>query len=435
MNNLSSDEQARRSIAAQVKGWALRHQITTVYVIALVSWAPLFSSFNSKGEQGDIHIYKADSASLIEGRMPYRDTMVEYPPYAIPIFVLPRAFGGEDYLGWFMMLAVLCDLGIRGELLLTGVRHTKSFRFLLPTICYCAAVPFLRFLLFQRFDLWPALVTVSALLLFWSDNLVWSGLLTAIGIGMKVYPAVLAPPLFVLALRQGKARRFLAGLIAGLSPILLLSFVTPWWRFAQFQGGRGLQCESLAASLIWAAKRAGWADAQWAWVTRWFEVKGAVASAILPLARGLFIVTVITSMAVATLAASHCRKASLGLLARLALMPLLAFVAFNQVLSPQFMIWLLPLAALATLEGNPWPVLGIPLATMLTPVIFPSLTGDYGRGLNSLETAVLVARNCLLVAVWVLLFREQWRLWRNRPESEAHRSGNAEARAGQEGLY
>jgi hypothetical protein len=94
--------------------------------------------------------------------------------------------------------------------------------------------------------------------------------------------------------------------------------------------------------------------------------------------------------------------------------PLLAFVAFNQVLSPQFMIWLLPLAALGTLEGNSWIVLGIPLATVLTPVIFPSFGGNYGRGLDSLETVVLITRNFILVAVWWLLMKEQWQIWRNR---------------------
>jgi uncharacterized membrane protein len=255
---------------------------------------------------------------------------------------------------------------------------------------------------------------VAALLLFCAEKPAWSGLAIAIGIGVKVYPAVFVPPLFILALRQGKARRFSAGLIAGLSPILLLSFFLPWWRFAQFQGARGLQCESLAASLIWGLKRAGLTDASWVFVTRWFEVHGSLASALVPWARALFIAAVVFSVAMTSCAAAHCPKPSIGRVARLLLGPLLAFVAFNQVLSPQFMIWLLPLAALGTLEGNSWIVLGIPLATVLTPVIFPSFGGNYGRGLDSLETVVLITRNFILVAVWWLLMKEQWQIWRNR---------------------
>ena len=67
-------------------------------------------------------------------------------------------------------MAALCDLALRGELLLAGVRHMNLWRFLLSTLRYCVAVPFLRFLLFQRFDLWHARLSLSALLLFGSGG-------------------------------------------------------------------------------------------------------------------------------------------------------------------------------------------------------------------------------------------------------------------------
>jgi hypothetical protein len=398
--------------------WTARHRFAAAYLILVLSWLPLLGAFLDQNRQGDVSVYEEDCSSLIHGRMPYRDTMVEYPPYAIPIFLLPRVFGSDNYLDSFKMLAVLCDLLIRGGLFWAGMRQTEALRSLLPLFCYCAAVPFLHFFLFQRFDLWPALICVAAVLLFCADRPGWSGLAIAIGTGVKVYPAILVPPLFILAGRQGGARRFSAGLIAGLLPIVLLSFVLPWWRFAQFQGDRGLQCESLMASLIWGLKQLGVAGASWVWVTRWFEVQGPLASELLPWARGLLIIGLLCSVAIASLAATRCRKPGIGHLARLLLVPLLAFVAFNLVLSPQFMIWLLPLAALGALEGNPRIVLGIPLATGLTPVIFPSFNGDYGRGLNLPETTVLITRNCILVAVWWFLIKEQWRCYRTKPGHE-----------------
>jgi hypothetical protein len=413
MMNMDPPDHDRAAAWTLVANWVARHRFATAYLIVVLSWLPLLPSLFDGGKQGDISVYENDADSVIQGKMPYRDTLVEYPPYAIPIFLLPRMFGSGDYLQGFMMLAVFCDLLIRGGLFWAGVRHTDRLRSLLPLICYCAAVPFLRFFCLQRFDLWPALICVAALLLFCRDKPRWSGLAIAIGIGVKVYPAVFVLPLFTLALRQGKGRRFVAGLIAGLGPIVLLSFVLPWWRFAQFQGDRGLQCESLVASFIWSLKRLGLADASWVWVTRWFEVQGPLASALLPCARGLFLVAVLCSVTIASLAASRCRAIRIGRLARLLLVPLLGFVAFNQVLSPQFMIWLLPLAALGTLEGNPWIVLGIPLVTAFTPVIFPSFSGNYGRGLNFLETTVMIMRNFILVAVWCLLIKEQWQIWRN----------------------
>lgn len=417
LTDMESADHHRVPARTLVVNWLERNRFAAAYLIVVLSWLPLLASFDG-GKQGDVRIYEEDANSLIQGRMPYRDTLVEYPPYALPFLMLPRAFGSGDYLDGFMMLAVLCDLLIRGGLFWAGMRSTKSLRSLLPVISYCAAVPFLRFFFLQRFDLWPALICVAAFWLFCADKPGWSGLALAIGIGVKVYPALFVPPLFTLALRQGKARRFSSGLIAGLSPMLLLSLVLPWWRFAQFQGDRGLQCESFAASLIWGLKRLGLTEASWVFVKRWFEVQGVMAAALLPWARALFVAAVFFSVAIASCAAARCQKLSIAWVARLLLGPLLAFVAFNQVLSPQFMIWLLPLAALATLDGNPWIVLGIPLATVLTPVIFPSFGADYSNGLNSLETMVLVMRNLILVVVWGLLIREQSRICRNRvPET------------------
>jgi len=400
--------------------WAGRHRFATAYLLIVVSWWPLFGSLEGYYKQGDVDLYEQDADALLRGQVPYRDTVVEYPPYAVPIFLLPRAFGADNYLDGFRLLAALCDMLIRGGLFWVGIRYGKSLRALLPLICYCAGVPFLRFFFFQRFDLWPALICFAAFLLFYAGKAGWSGLAIAIGIGVKVYPAVFVPPLFILALRRGKAKQFSTGLMAGLAPILLLSFALPWWRFAQFQGDRGLQCESLFASLIWAAGHLGLTDATWVSVKRWTEVHGPMASALLPWARAIFVVTVLTSVTIASLAATRYRRPPpIGRLARLLLVPLLAFVAFNTILSPQFMIWLLPLAALATLSGSTWPPLAISLATVLTPVIFPSFGWDYGQGLNLFETVILVSRNLILAAAWWVLIKELWQIWRQGQPAEA----------------
>jgi hypothetical protein len=361
---------------------------------------------------GDVHLYQAIDKDLLDGTLPYRDRVVEYPPYAIPIFLAPRAFGEEGYPGSFMVMALAVDWLIKLVLIRQSFRHSEGFRSLLPGLGYSAAVPFLGFFLLQRFDLWPALITLLALGCACSGRQGCCGLWTAVGVGVKLYPLVLAPPLFILAAREGKGRRFLAGLAGGLLPIALLSFVLPWWRFAEFHGARGLQCESLYAAVLWFGHQLGLIDAQWLFTKAWVEVQGAMASAVLPWARGVFALTVIFSAGLSACAAASLEKPSLSQVSRLLLLPLMAFVAFNQVLSPQYLVWILPLAALSALEGSSRVMLLTGAATMVTPIIYPSLFGDYGTGLNVFETAVLLGRDLVLVGIWALLVKESLRLVR-----------------------
>ncbi|HEX4985348.1 MAG TPA: hypothetical protein VFV71_04670, partial [Burkholderiales bacterium] len=98
------------------------------------------------------------------------------------------------------------------------------------------------------------------------------------------------------------------------------------------------------------------------------------------------------------------------------LLTVLAFVATNIVLSPQFHLWLIPLAALM-LEGRrslppqairaAWLTL---LATLLVPAFVPHK--QFGSGLGAPLTGVLLLRNglllyataCLAQAAFAILF-------------------------------
>ncbi len=87
---------------------------------------------------------------------------------------------------------------------------------------------------------------------------------------------------------------------------------------------------------------------------------------------------------------------------------LLTFVVFGKVLSPQFLIWLLPVAALLAPRR---PLLaGIFIGIVaLTQVEFPSLF----RALVALRPeaiSVVALRNTGIVALWVLVLVDLWRL-------------------------
>ena len=96
--------------------------------------------------------------------------------------------------------------------------------------------------------------------------------------------------------------------------------------------------------------------------------------------------------------------------AALTLLTVTAFVATNTVFSPQFHLWLIPLAALA-LEGRrrglsrqavrgAWVIV---LATLIVPTFYPSR--EYAMGLGLWRTAVVVLRNLMLLYATVCLWR------------------------------
>ena len=66
----------------------------------------LLPAFNAE-MQGDVRGCQGMADDLLAGQLPYRDRVFEYPPYVIPIFLLPRLFGGgeDNYLEGFKTLA------------------------------------------------------------------------------------------------------------------------------------------------------------------------------------------------------------------------------------------------------------------------------------------------------------------------------------------
>jgi hypothetical protein len=71
------------------------------------------------------------------------------------------------------------------------------------------------------------------------------------------------------------------------------------------------------------------------------------------------------------------------------------------------MIWLLPLAAAASLDRSPGIPAAIAVAAGLTPGYYPS-PEYHGTGLDLVQTLILVIRNCILVVAWGMLLCESF---------------------------
>ena len=86
-------------------------------------------------------------------------------------------------------------------------------------------------------------------------------------------------------------------------------------------------------------------------------------------------------------------------LVRFAAAAVVAFVALGKVLSPQFLIWLIPLVPLVRGRHGIGASALLAVALVLTHLWFPSQYWDYARGLDGAVTTLVLVRDLTLLAL------------------------------------
>ena len=218
------------------------------------------------------------------------------------------------------------------------------------------------------------------------------------GAAAKLVPALAVLPL-VLA-RRGAGRGltlFFAVLALFFVPALALGGGRFVGSFA-YHADRGLQVESVAASVLMAA---GWVDGV-VFEFGAFEARGGAAElaadASLPLTAVLLAITVLVMYRQLRLGGSETLH-----FPRCAAALILAFMLGSKVLSPQYVLWLLPLVPLCAggLTGAGLSFLFL-AACWATTQVFPTHYADL-LNLRFPGPALLLLRNTLLAALWGLL--------------------------------
>nr|WP_211194369.1 glycosyltransferase 87 family protein [Pyxidicoccus fallax] len=382
------------------------------WVALVVSVLPLaLYAFSSRA--GDLGLYFRTARAFLDGATPNQDFRFEYPPYALLWFVPAAWLAGTQkaFVTLFGLQLTLFDAFIKWLLLSEGVRRWgRSPRAWVPLAVYSVASWVQSIHYVKRYDLIPAAFVLAALVALSRRRELLAGLALAVAVVTKLYPVVLVPLALAVCWRRGgwsASRRLVLGLALGVLPLVPLSAFWPWWGFASFHVDRGLQVESLGASLLWTAHLLGWVpEVAWVHSTAAVELQGAAAEWVNRASRWVWAVGSLTSAAVGLWAVRHRAPERVEDLARLALGPLTAFVVLNSVLSPQYLVWLAGAAGLALLSGSRWPPAAIFLAAVLTRSIHIGATHS---GTGPVFTGVLLLRNGLLLAAGCWLVREAWR--------------------------
>ncbi len=353
---------------------------------------------------------------IVRGALPYRDFPAEYPPLAMALFAAPQlvASGLASYFTVFVGILLVADL------LALGLIATESRRAGSPPAralgAYTLALVAIGPIAIHQYDLVPAVVTVGALACAARGRATAAGALLAAGVLLKLWPLLAAPVLLLGYLRDRDWRSVWRAAAGG--AVVAFAVLLPWLvggagslaRMVGYHTGRGLQVESSFASVLLALGALRRAPPPLAFGAGAWNLAGPAADRLAALSGLAMMGLVAAALAWAWRRLPPGRPGA-PWFARSALLVLLAALLASKVLSPQYLLWLLPFVALAAATAPPRRGLGILLLFMvigaLTHYVFPSHYAQLLRGAIP-ATLALLLRNVLLALLAALVAAGPW---------------------------
>jgi uncharacterized membrane protein len=351
----------------------------------------------------DVHLYQGFAHAVFDGRVPYRDFFMEYPPGALAVFLPPAIAGDAHYNAAFKVLMALCGVGTIFLVALILARLGVSAARLWTAVMLLALAPIaLGPISLNTYDAWPALLTVATLFLLVAGAPIVALGLLGVAFAAKVYPVVLLPPVLIFVWLNVGRRAVLQGAaaFAAAAAVIAVPFLAlaPHGLAESFraQAARGLQLESLGGSLLAVADRLGLYDATVVHRTApaiSYEVVGALPDA-------LAVVSSVAQIAAVLLVTALYLRARDGswLLAVSFAAAIAGFLAFTRFFSPQYLVWLVPFVVF--LEPLAWVVAGV--ALVLAQVWFFHYSDVFALGGY---VWLVFVRDLLLVVLFVVAVR------------------------------
>ena len=361
------------------------------------------------------------SEGLYQGKVPYSGHPVEYPVLIGAVMQavgwLTRPVGGAFTRGrafydiTTVILVIFAVAGVLATAYLAGRQRRRD-------ALLVALSPGLILAAFINWDLIAMALVALGMAAWAARRQVLAGVLLGLAVATKFYPLVFFGPLLLLCVRAGRMRAFWTTFAAGAAAWLvvnvpvIIAAPSGWQTFYLYSKHR---------------------PADWGSIWYFFEMNGVPLlgtgniAALNILSLGVFGVACV---AIALLALRASRRPRLG---QLCFLVLAAFLLTNKVWSPQYVIWLVPLAVLARPRFGAYALwqlaeIGYFLAIWWYLLAFPgvasSASGFHGIGTGWYFAALLarfatVTLLCALV-VWDVL----------RPARDVVRAGGRDDPAG-----
>jgi hypothetical protein len=373
-----------------------RLSLAAAWAVWLATRAVLYVLATPPYRLGDVVVYQRwYTCCLSHHAFPAADPMWQYPPGAALIFWLPGRLPG-DYLDNFALLAIGCDLAVT-LMLCSAPRRGGTLAGAWYWVC---GVPLLGAVAIGRLDMIPVALSVAALSARGRGGV--RGALIGAGAAVKAWPVTL-----LAGAAPGQGRRGIAAAAAVLGAVWVI-FRGPMMSFLAHQDERGVEIESVAATPFMIWRHAGWHGSLVFRYGAW-QLSGEHVALAQDASRLCLVLVAAAAVGWRLLIARGRARWRPEFAADAPLAVTLLVLVASPVLSPQYLLWVIGLAAacLATGRTTQRPVaLAVLGAAGLTLGIFPIGWGSLLGGSGAV-TAILVARNLLLV---VAAAASWWRL-------------------------
>jgi uncharacterized membrane protein len=340
------------------------------------------------------------STKMMLGQVPYRDFLVEYPPVSLLFMLLPRLFTSHAVLYSQLYAIEMLVFDVIGIFLIASIAELLGKSSWKTLVIYTLALLAIGPIIIVRFDIIPAITLLGTLYAFLRGKFTISWVLLAIGVFTKLYSAVVIPILLIYHFKHHQYREmaraasaFILACLIITVPFILLSpsgFLTSF----SYQMGRNLQVETTYASVLLLANFFGITSLQIDHSSGSMNVVSPLANTFANLSMPITIVILLVIFLL-----YFRNKAKLDLEKN-------ETRGLNKVLSPQYLIWLLPLVPITTNEKGNLTWLIFIMAGLMTYFVYPKDYGGLEYG-EFLAIGMLVLRNATLIIFAYLIARDR----------------------------
>ncbi len=357
---------------------------------------------------------------VVEHKMPYSETVFEYPPLTLIVFLIPRIFSWnlDSFRVAFATFAIitfflglLCAYKIADHF---GVSRNGVFHILLATAAG------MNTFIIARYDVFPATMILFAVLLYLRGKHDWAFVVIAAATMVKLYPGLVAVCFLLpyLARRDWKAMARGLGICAAVAllcelPFIIDNFATAF-DYLTYHSDRGIQAESVIGTIIEVYNYVVPGSCHLVINYGSHNLAGPLPDAIAPYMNLVMAGSMVLFLALMVFAALRIPAGDVGASDRFIVMSsailILVFIVFNKVYSAQYGIWvlmLLPACFVASSKGGlDRPVLNG--AMVLTAFSFAAAIYYMYFGIYEIDSPLPVVellKNLVTIAVLVLLVR------------------------------